>query len=107
MTIELAILAGVALALGLFVAVIFRVFRRVEQDDERISQLETKEYQQDARLDAHLKAIIQVKKDVHGLGQDVGWDDNRRVTKIMGTAATAELQAAAKKPDDEPPDDAA
>lgn len=107
MTIELAILCGVALALVLFVTVIVRVYRRVDQEDERISQLETKDYQHDARLDAHLKAIIQVKKDVRGLGQDIGWDDNRRVTKIMGTAATANLLTQTKKPDDEPPDDAA
>lgn len=107
MTYELAILCGVVFALVIFVAVVVKVSRRVDKEDERISQLETKDYQQDARLDAHLKAIIQVKKDVTGIGQDIGWDDNRRVTKIMGSAATADLQAQSKKPDDEPPDDAA
>lgn len=107
MTLELVILCGVALALLLFVAVVRKVNRRVDHEDERISQLETKDFQQDARLDAHLKAIIQVKKDVKGIGQDIGWDDNRRVTKIMGTAATADLLAQSKKPDDEPPDESA
>lgn len=82
---------------------------KVQKDEERISTLETRDYNQDARLDAHRKALIQVKKDVRGLGADIGWDDNNRTTQVMDTVVMANLvELAKKKPgDDEPPPNAA
>ncbi len=80
-----------------------------QQAEERISTLEVHDYNQDARLDAHRKALIQVKKDVKALGQDVGWDDSCRSTQVMDTRAVAELVDITRKkpPDDEPPPNAA
>lgn len=74
---------------------------------ERISSLEVKDYAQDARLDAHRKALIQVKKDVRELGKDVGWDDSGRSTQVMDTTLVSELALKSKKPPDEPPPNAA
>ncbi len=82
---------------------------KVQKDEERISNLETHDYNQDARLDAHRKALIQVKKDVRGLGKDIGWDDSNRATQVMDVTVMSNLvELAKKKPgDDEPPPNAA
>lgn len=82
---------------------------KLQKDEERISTLEVNDYNQGIRLDAHRKAIIQVKKDVRGLGADIGWDDSNRSTQVMDTTVMANLvELAKKKPgDDEPPPDAA
>lgn len=80
-----------------------------KKDEERISVLEVRDDTQDARLDAHRRAIIQVKKDVKGLGKDIGWDDSNRATQVMDASAmTTLVQLSKKKPgDDEPPPNAA
>lgn len=80
-----------------------------QKDEERISTLEVHDYNQDARLDAHRKALIQVKKDVRGLGKDIGWDDSNRSTQVMDATVVASLaEMSRKKPgDDEPPPNAA
>ena len=82
---------------------------KLHKDEERISTLEVKEYNQDMRLDAHRKVLIQVKKDVKGLGADIGWDDSNRATQVMdaGTMATLVDISRKKPPDDEPPPEAA
>lgn len=82
---------------------------KVQKDEERISTLEVNDYNQGIRLDAHRKALIQVKKDVRTLGRDVGWDDSNRSTQVMDATVVASLvESTRKKPeDDEPPPNAA
>lgn len=86
-----------------------KVDTKLQKDEERISTLEVHDYNQDARLDAHRKVLIQVKKDVRGLGKDIGWDDSNRTTQVMDAEVVAKLvDITRKKPgDDEPPPDAA
>lgn len=82
---------------------------QLKKDEERISSLEVHDYNQDMRLDAHRKVLIQVKKDVRGLGNDIGWDDSNRATQVMDANAMASLVKLSRKkpPNDEPPPDAA
>ena len=86
-----------------------RVDTKQQKDEERISTLEVKDYNQDMRLDAHRKVLIQVKKDVRGLGRDIGWDDSNRATQVMDPGDMAKLVDISRKKstDDEPPPDAA
>lgn len=83
------------------------VVTKQTHQEERISSLEVKDYAQDARLDAHRKAIIQAKKDIKALGKDVGWDDSNRATQVMDTKQVVELTKKMKEPPDEPPPNAA
>jgi hypothetical protein len=110
------VLAAVGICF-VFVALFLRYLEhRVDEVDttqrkseERINTLEVHDYNQDARLDMHRKALIQVKKDVKDLGQDVGWDDSCRSTQVMDTTVMSNLvELSRKKPgDDEPPPNAA
>ena len=86
-----------------------KVDTKLHKDEERISVLEVKDYNQDARLDAHRKVLIQVKKDVRSLGKDIGWDDSNRSTQVMDAKSMSNLVELSRKkpPDDEPPPDAA
>ena len=67
---------------------------------ERISSLEVKDYNQDARLDAHRKALIHIKKDIRELGKDVGWDESRRQTQVIDGNTLSQLIEKTKKPGD-------
>jgi len=87
---------------------ISKVIKWLRNHHDRISSLEVKDYQQDARLDMHRKVLIQAKKDIKALGKDVGWDDNNRATQVMETQSVLELVKKTKnEPPDEPPPDAA
>lgn len=106
--------AVVALCLGAFMVLcwllwedITRVVSSMRKHDDRISKLEVNDYNQDVRLDAHRKHLIKVKKDIRELGHDVGWDDSGRSTQVMESTQISDLVSRTKKPDDEPPDDAA
>lgn len=63
-----------------------------DQDDVegRVIGLEVKEYSQDERLEYHQKMLnnharfmVKVRRDVDGLGRDVGWDDSRQATEEL------------------------
>lgn len=110
------VLAAVGSCILLVMLFVYHLETRVDkvdttqqQSEERISTLEVHDYNHEARLDAHRKALIQVKKDVRGLGKDIGWDDSNRATQVMDLTAVSNLvDITRKKPsDDEPPPDAA
>lgn len=108
----LIVLASVGSCIVLIMLVVHHLESRVDKadmrqkkDEERISSLEVHEYNQDMRLDAHRKVLVQVKKDVRGLGKDIGWDDSHRTTQVMDADTMSSLlDITRKKPDDEPPD---
>lgn len=84
-----------------------KVIKWLRKHEERISTLEVKDYNQDARLDYHLKHLIKAKRDIKQLGKDVGWDDSKHGTQVMDAQSALELVSKSKKPPDEPPPNAA
>lgn len=112
----LIVLASVGICIVLVMLFIRHLENRVndvdekqQKDEERISTLEVNDYNQGIRLDAHRKALVQVKKDVRELGKDIGWNDSDRSTQVMDANVVASLvESTRKKPDDdEPPPNAA
>ena len=84
-----------------------RVIKWLRKHEERISELEVKDYNKTARLDYQLKHLIRAKKDIKQLGKDVGWDDSKHGTQVMDFQSAVELANKSKKPPDEPPPNAA
>lgn len=111
----LIVLGSVSICILLIMLLVRQLETRVDkvdtqqkQDGERISTLEVHDYNHGIRLDTHRKVIVQLKQDVRGLGKDIGWDDSNRATQVMDADAMSNLvKLSQKKPDDEPPPDAA
>ncbi len=111
-----AVIVGGALALCFGIVMLFLRYleNRVEnvigqQQDvvERISTLELNDDVQDVRLANQQWDINRLKDSVKELGEDVGWDGDRRKTELNKTMVMLDPLAPLKKLPDKPPDDAA
>lgn len=60
-----------------------KTHRHIAETDERISQIETHNYKQDARMDRQQGAIQHLRADVNEMGKDIGWKDDDRKTRVM------------------------
>jgi hypothetical protein len=90
------------------------LLRRQRRHHERISALEVHEVTQDIKLHDQSTAIHdqgvvlhEIRGEVRTLGNDIGWDDDKRNTEVIDIHERETPVECPPLPDDEPPPEAA
>lgn len=82
-----AVILGSLAAFIFFCAYLFGYVDKVvlwqRKQHDRISKIEEHDHAQDSRLDRQQAQLQMVKRDLKGLGRDVGWSDDAAKTQII------------------------